>query len=82
MAVKETTNSSPDAASIEVEKADVHQYERAVGDNSPITPQEIQARYDLLRDLNTEQMAALNKKVLSKLDWRLMPTITIMFLMK
>jgi len=27
-------------------------------------------------------MAALNKRVLRKVDWRLMPTITIIFLLK
>jgi transposase-like protein len=47
-----------------------------------ITPQEIQARFETLRDLSEEQMAALNKRVLKILDWRLMPCITLMFLMK
>jgi hypothetical protein len=47
-----------------------------------ITPQQIQARFATLRDLNTEQMTALNKKLVSRLDWRLMPCITLMFLMK
>ena len=64
------------------EKIDVQQYERAINDNGVYTPQEIQGRFDLLRDLNPQQMAALNKKVLRKLDWRLMPTITVMFLLK
>ena len=50
--------------------------------NAQITPQQIQARFDTLRDLSAEQMAALNKKLVSKLDWRLMPCITLMFLMK
>jgi hypothetical protein len=45
------------------------------------SPREIQSRFDLLRDLNEEEMQNLNKTVLSKVDWRLMPTITIMFLM-
>lgn len=64
------------------EKASVQQYERALNPNGVFTAQEIQGRFDLLRDLSTDQMAVLNKKVLSKLDWRLMPTITIMFLLK
>ena len=64
------------------EKIDVQQYERAINDNGVYTAQEIQDRFDLLRDLNPQQMVALNKKVLRKLDWRLMPTITVMFLLK
>lgn len=64
------------------EKIDVQQYERAINDNGVYTSQEIQGRFDLLRDLNPQQMTALNKKVLRKLDWRLMPTITLMFLLK
>ncbi|PSN68597.1 MFS general substrate transporter [Corynespora cassiicola Philippines] len=46
-----------------------------------ITPQQIQARFETLRDLDDEQMAALNKRLVSKIDWRLMPCITLMFLM-
>lgn len=47
-----------------------------------IPPEEIQARFPLLRDLSKEQMQGLNKKVVSKLDWRMMPCVTLMFLMK
>ncbi|KAJ4339373.1 hypothetical protein N0V87_003310 [Didymella glomerata] len=61
-------------------KADVELKEFSEG-NSQITPQQIQARFDTLRDLSEEQMAALNKKLVRKLDWRLMPCITLMFLM-
>ncbi|KAL8408935.1 hypothetical protein RB594_007395 [Gaeumannomyces avenae] len=42
---------------------------------------EIQARFDTLRDLSEEQMAALNKRVVRKVDWKMMPMLTIMFLM-
>lgn len=62
-------------------KADVELKEFTEG-NFHITPQQIQSRFDLLRDLSEEQMAALNKKLVRKLDWRLMPCITLMFLMK
>ncbi|KAJ4381471.1 hypothetical protein N0V86_002830 [Didymella sp. IMI 355093] len=65
---------------IDEKKADVEFKEVAEG-NHIITPQQIQARFETLRDLSEEQMAALNKKVLRKLDWRLMPCITLMFLM-
>jgi hypothetical protein len=47
-----------------------------------ITPQEIQTRFETLRDLSEEEMVALNKRVLKIIDWRLMPCITLMFLMK
>ena len=42
----------------------------------------MQARFDTLRDLTAGEMEALNKRVLRKIDWRLMPCITLMFLMK
>lgn len=47
-----------------------------------IPPEEIQARFDLLRDLSPDQMAMLNKSVLKKIDWHMMPCVTLMFLMK
>jgi len=46
------------------------------------SPAAIQARFTTLCDLDDEQMAALNKRVLRRIDWRMMPTITIMFLLK
>lgn len=55
---------------------------REVTGHHRITNEEIQARFETLKDLSAEQMAALNKKVLRKIDWRLMPCITLMFLMK
>lgn len=47
-----------------------------------IPPEEIRARFPLLRDLGEEQLAELNKKVVSKIDWHMMPCVTLMFLMK
>jgi hypothetical protein len=47
-----------------------------------ISPEEIQGRFPLLRDLSQEQMSALNKKVLRKIDWRLLPMVSLMYLMK
>lgn len=46
------------------------------------SPTEIQARFPLLRDLGEAQMEALNNKLVKKIDWRLMPCVTAMFLMK
>jgi hypothetical protein len=47
-----------------------------------LTPAQIQHRFDTLRGLSDDQMKALNKKLVRKIDWRLMPCITVMFLMK
>jgi hypothetical protein len=38
--------------------------------------------FPLLVNKSEEELAALNKKVLSKLDWRFLPCITAMLLMK
>jgi hypothetical protein len=66
------------------EKKPESDFKEVVSENGHhnITPQEIQARFETLRDLNEEQMVALNKRVLKIIDWRLMPCITLMFLMK
>lgn len=47
-----------------------------------IPPEEIQGRFELLRDLSPERMVELNKNVVSKIDWHMMPCVTVMFLMK
>lgn len=47
-----------------------------------ISPEEIQGRFALLRDLSQEQMAELNKRVVRKIDWRMMPIVSLMYLMK
>lgn len=47
-----------------------------------IPSEEIQARFELLRYLTPDQMHALNKRVLKKIDWHMMPCVTLMFLMK
>lgn len=39
-------------------------------------------RYPLLADKTEEELEALNKSVLRKLDWKFLPCITIMLLMK
>jgi len=43
---------------------------------------EILQRYPLLADKSEVEMALLNKRVLKKLDWRFLPCITFMLLMK
>ena len=43
---------------------------------------EILQRYPLLVNKSEVEMALLNKKVLQKLDWRFLPCITFMLLMK
>jgi hypothetical protein len=39
-------------------------------------------RYPLLADKNEDELKALNKAVLRKLDWKFLPCITVMLLMK
>ena len=39
-------------------------------------------QYPLLREKTEEELAALNKAVLRKLDWKFLPIITVMLLMK
>ena len=73
----ETTVVSNDEKLEEKLEGETNQIERTW-----LLPAEIQHRFDTLRDLSDEQMAALDKKVLRKIDWRLMPCITLMFLMK
>lgn len=51
-------------------------------DGAYIAPEEIQARFPLLRDLSAEQMNDLNKRVVRKIDWRLLPIVSLMYLMK
>ncbi|KAH6615906.1 major facilitator superfamily domain-containing protein [Chaetomium sp. MPI-SDFR-AT-0129] len=63
------------------EKIDVELEEHATEPRGVITPEEIQARFETLRDLSKEEMDALNKRVVKIIDWRLMPCITLMFLM-
>lgn len=58
------------------------EYKEEVSDYVNITQRMIQSRFELLRDLSEEQMFALNKQLVKRLDWRLMPIITLMFLMK
>lgn len=39
-------------------------------------------RYELLKDKSSAELKALNKAVLKKLDWKFLPCITAMLLMK
>lgn len=47
-----------------------------------VSPAGLQSQFDTLRDLDNEKMVGLEKKLVRKLDWRMMPTITVMFLLK
>lgn len=51
-----------------------HQYD--------ITPRDIQSRFEHLRELSETDMTRLNKSVVRKIDMRMMPCITLMFLMR
>ncbi|EEU34501.1 uncharacterized protein NECHADRAFT_88337 [Fusarium vanettenii 77-13-4] len=64
------------------EKVQVAQcVENAVPGDGPIAPLDIQARFELLRHLSSNEMEVLNKRVRSKIDWHMMPCVTLMFLM-
>lgn len=69
----EDEKSKPSVSGTEVEDA-----ETTIG----YTAEQIQHRFDTLRGLSQGEMEALNKKVRKIIDWRLMPCITLMFLMK
>ncbi|KAF4909994.1 putative transporter [Colletotrichum viniferum] len=45
--------------------------------NRQFSPEEIQGRFDLLRDLSNAEMGQLNKSVVKNVDCRMMPTITL-----
>ena len=48
----------------------------------PVTDASYLQRYPLLVDKTEEEIKALNKAVLKKLDWKFLPCITAMLLMK
>ncbi|GKU12075.1 unnamed protein product, partial [Fusarium langsethiae] len=77
-AAAQNNASDHDIRDEKLELAEVEVAEHARGNIPPI---EIQARFPLLRDLSETQMAALNKSVLRKVDWHMMPCVTLMFLM-
>lgn len=58
------------------------EFNEVVAEHVNITPRQIQNRFETLKDLSQEQMDTLNKQLVKRLDWRLMPCITLMFLMK
>ncbi|KAF9894997.1 hypothetical protein FE257_004621 [Aspergillus nanangensis] len=62
------------------EKADFDHKEDVVQEVA-LTPAQIQARFPTLRDLSSDEMQALNRRVVKIIDWRMMPCITLMFLM-
>ncbi|KAM3415999.1 hypothetical protein BST61_g9487 [Cercospora zeina] len=71
-----------DTSHVEVERStSLEKVDAQVQAIELVTPASIQAQFPTLADLNEDQMKALEKKLVRRLDWRLMPTITIMFLM-
>ena len=72
MAATIDEKAKPAVEGMEVEVAEGYSY----------TPEQIQNRFDTLRGLSLGEMQALNKKLVKIIDWRLMPCITLMFLMK
>jgi hypothetical protein len=79
MAVDKTNQATLSEKRPSLEKeGDINIIEEAQTSNERLWIQE----YDLLRDKTKEELVALNKKVVKKLDWRFLTTITAMLLMK
>ncbi|GMG11590.1 unnamed protein product [Aspergillus oryzae] len=80
---EEQTNCTTDIKAMEKHIEDVSEYNKQQPPEGVYIPsEEIQARFELLRYLSPEQMEAHNKRVLKKIDWHMMPCVTLMFLMK
>lgn len=80
---KESVSKTDHRDDLSDEKVQVAQcVENAVPGDAPVAPVEIQARFGLLRHLSPSEMEVLNKRVRSKIDWHMMPCVTLMFLMK
>lgn len=62
------------------EKGDV-KFAENVADSTP-SSWEIQQRFETLRELSEGQMTDLNIRARKIIDWRMMPCITVMFLMR
>lgn len=67
-----------DSVSVSKPSAEIVKIENAVPEDASVWIQ----RYPLLREKTPEELAALNKAVLRKLDWKFLPCITLMLLMK
>ncbi|KAL4892460.1 major facilitator superfamily domain-containing protein [Aspergillus ambiguus] len=52
-----------------------------VSQSTALTPAQLQALFPTLRDLTDDEMRDLNHRVVKIIDWRMMPCITLMFLM-
>ncbi|KAK8094915.1 hypothetical protein PG997_001600 [Apiospora hydei] len=72
---------SHDGIAKERGRVDVKQLEEKPEPEPQFSPREIQGRFDLLRGLGDAEMEKLGKRVLKKIDMRMMPAITMMFLM-
>ena len=72
--------SSTESASYHGGDSDVKYIENVVGINP--SAWDIQQRFETLKDLSETEIAALNTHVRKIIDWRMMPCVTVMFLMK
>jgi hypothetical protein len=64
-------------ATEKVDTVSAEKNEFAIAVSETVSAADIQARFSELENLDETQMATLNKKLLKRIDWRLMPMITV-----
>jgi hypothetical protein len=69
-------------ATDKVETMSAEKIDFAVTASETVSPADIQSRFPTLQDLDETQMATLNKKLLRRIDWRLMPMITVSWILE
>lgn len=79
---RNSTSSAVDMDSDSKEKVRAECVEDVGHEGGYIPPIEIQARFETLRHLSGDEMEKLNKRVRKIIDWRMMPCVSVMFLMK
>ncbi|KAM0743112.1 hypothetical protein ACQRIT_003289 [Beauveria bassiana] len=79
--LRNSTSSAVDVDADTKEKVRAECIEDVGGKGAFIPPIEIQARFETLRHLSSDEMDKLNLRVRKIIDWRMMPCVSVMFLM-
>lgn len=74
-----TTDQGADTRSIDSKKANAEMVEESRGTKE--SAELLLQCWPLLRDKSPDELEALNKQVLRKLDWKFLPCVTIMLIM-